>query len=128
MHINITKWRLNKAALTAGSLLLIGTLTTGASIRALSEEAAISQGHRFALLVCAACHVVATDQGGPPILRIPGPSFDAIANKPEITAASLRAFLTTTHAKIAIPAGMPNPQLADYQIDEVVSYILSLRH
>jgi len=128
MHVNITKQLLNKATLIAGSLLFIGTLTIGASVKAHSEEATASQGHRLALLVCAACHVVATDQEGPPILRIPGPSFDAIANKPETTAASLRAFLTTAHTKIATPTSMPNPQLADYQMAEVINYILSLRH
>ncbi len=119
---------MNKAASIAVSLLLVGTWSIGASVHALAEEATVSRGHHFALLVCAACHVVATDQEGPPILRTPGSSFDAIANKPETTAASLRAFLTTTHAKIATPTGMPNPQLADYEMDEVISYIMSLRH
>jgi mono/diheme cytochrome c family protein len=127
-HINAIKRRLNKATSIAGSLLFIGTWTIGASVQALSEEAAASQGHRFALLVCAACHVVATDQEVPPILRTPGPSFDAIANKPGTTGDSLRVFLSTTHAKIAASTSMPNPQLADYQMAEVISYILSLRH
>ena len=119
---------MNKTASIAVSLLLVGGWSIGASVHALSEDTTVSRGHHFALLVCAACHVVATDQGGPPILRTPGPSFEAIANKPETTAASLRVFLTTTHAKIATPTGMPNPQLADYEMDEVISYIMSLRH
>ena len=127
-HINTKKGRLNKARSIAGSLLFIGTWTIGASVQALSEEAAASQERRFALLVCAACHVVATDQEVPPILRTPGPSFDAIANKPGTTGDSLRVFLSTTHAKIAASTSMPNPQLADYQMAEVISYILSLRH
>jgi mono/diheme cytochrome c family protein len=127
-HINTKKGRLNKARSIAGSLLFIGTWTIGASVQALSKEAAASQGRRFALLVCAACHVVATDQEVPPILRTPGPSFDAIANKPGTTGDSLRVFLSTTHAKIAASTSMPNPQLADYQMAEVISYILSLRH
>jgi len=118
---------MNKATSIAVSLLLVGAWSTGATV-ALSEEETVSRGRHFALLVCAACHVVATDQEAPPILSTPGPSFDAIANRPETTVASLRAFLTTTHAKITIPTGMPNPQLVDYQIDEVISYILSLRH
>ena len=128
MHINTKTRRLNIATSIAGFLLFIGAWTIGASVPALSEEAAASQGHRLALLVCAACHVVATDQEAPPILRTPGPSFDAIANKPGTTGDSLRVFLSTTHAKIATPTGMPNPQLADYQVAEVISYILSLRH
>ena len=119
---------MNRATSIAGSLLLIGTWTINASVPAVSEEAAASQGHRFALLACAACHVVATDQEVPPILRTPGPSFDAIANKPGTTRDSLREFLSTTHANIAASTNMPNPQLADYQMAEVISYILSLRH
>jgi cytochrome c2 len=118
---------MTKAAPIASSILLVATLIS-ASVRALSEEATASQGQHFALLACAPCHVVATNQEAPPILRNPGPSFVAIANRPETTADSLSAFLSTTHAKIATPTGMPNPRLAEYQMVEVISYILSLRH
>lgn len=102
-------------------------MTINSNVHAVSQEAAVSRGRHFALLVCAACHMVAADQKAPPILRSPGPSFDAIANKPGTTADSLNTFLATTHATIAGQAGMPNQQLADYQTDEVISYILSLR-
>jgi mono/diheme cytochrome c family protein len=118
---------MNKVASITWSLLLIGTFSV-VSGQALSEEAASSRGHAFALLVCAACHVVASDQEAPPILRTPGLSFDAIANKPGTTADSLRAYLSTTHAQIATATGMPNPHLIDYQTAEVITYILSLRH
>jgi len=64
----------------------------------------------------------ATDQRSSPILRTPVPTFDAIANKPETTAASLRTFLFTTHGKVINPPGMPNPELADYQMNEVIAY------
>jgi hypothetical protein len=43
------------------------------------------------------------------------------------TAESLRTYLATTHAKIASGTGMPNPQLADYQMTEIITCILSLR-
>jgi mono/diheme cytochrome c family protein len=124
-----TTWkrRMNRAASVTASLLLISTWSTALHAQAVSEEATPSQGHAFALLVCAACHVVASDQKAPPILRNPGPSFDAIANKPATTTESLRIFISTTHAEIATATGMPNPQLVDYQIAEVVTYILSLR-
>jgi len=102
-------------------------MTIGINAHAVSQEVAVSPGHDFALLVCAACHVVAADQKTPPILRRPGPSFDAIANKPGTTADSLKNFLATTHAEIAGATGMPNEQLADYQTEEVINYILSLR-
>jgi len=108
------------------SFLLVGTCTL-AKAESLSREELVSQGRKFAVLVCAACHVVATDQRSPPILRTPGPTFDAIANKPETTETLLRTFLLTTHGKVINPPGMPNPELADYQMNEVIAYILSLR-
>lgn len=98
-----------------------------ANAQAVSEDATPAKGRTFALLVCAACHVVASDQRFAPILRNPGPSFDLIANKPATTAESLRAFLTTTHSTMSTSNTMPNPQLADYQINEVISYVLSLQ-
>ena len=118
---------MNRAASVTASLLLISTWTTAINCPARSEDARPAKGHAFALLVCAACHVVASDQEAPPILRNPGPSFDAIANKPSTTVESLRTYLATTHAKIAPGTGMPNPQLADYQMTEIITYILSLR-
>ncbi|MGZ6007153.1 MAG: c-type cytochrome [Rhizomicrobium sp.] len=113
--------------LSASLLFFLGAWTVAVTVQAIPEEANPSKGHAFALLVCAACHVVASDQGSPPILRNPGPRFDAIANRAGTTEDSLRAFLTTTHSRINVPRGMPNPRLADYQIAEVISYILSLR-
>jgi mono/diheme cytochrome c family protein len=118
---------LNKIISLIASVLIISAMTIGISAHAVSQEAVVSRGHQFALVVCAACHIVATDQKTPPILRSPGPSFDTIANRPGTTADSLKNFLATTHAEIAGAAGMPNEQLADYQTDEVISYILSLR-
>ena len=91
---------MNRVSFVTASLLLISTWTGVLHAQAVSQEATPSQGHAFALLVCAACHVVASAQA-PPILRIPGPSFDVIANNSDTTAESLHAFLSTTHAKIA---------------------------
>ena len=108
--------------------LILCSWSTAVSGPALSEEAITSKGHAFALLVCAACHVVAPDQESAPILRNPGPSFDTIANRPTTTEESLRTFLSTTHAQMGISSGMPNPRLANYQITEVISYILGLRN
>ena len=36
-------------------------------------------------------------------------------------------FLATTHQGLDNPAGMPYPNLADFQTKEVIGYILSLR-
>ncbi len=87
--------------------LFVCAAATGVSAQTASEQ--ISRGHRLALLVCAPCHVAASDQETPPILRTPGPRFDSIANTAGTTANSLRTFLSTTHAKMTVPSGMPNP-------------------
>ncbi len=81
----------------------------------------VDAGRDFALQVCAACHVVTRDRQSAPILKPPAPSFLAIARRPTTTEASLRRFLGKPHGR------MPNPELADFQIDEVVAYLLSLK-
>jgi mono/diheme cytochrome c family protein len=122
------RWRaqMNKFLKLASFLVLVSA-SICANAQSFSDEATLAKGRAFALLVCSACHVVASDQQFSPILRDPGPTFDAIANRPTTTSESLRTFLSTTHTTIGAPYGMPNPQLADYQINEVTSYILSLR-
>jgi cytochrome c len=106
-------------------------LLLGAGIAARGQPVAeggdAREGHRLAVKICDSCHLVAPDQQFPPILRNPAPSFQAIADKPGATAASLRHFLLTTHATIATPADMPNPQLTEDQATALVAYILSLR-
>ncbi|MHB8886075.1 MAG: c-type cytochrome [Methylovirgula sp.] len=92
-----------------------------------ASAALVESGHAFALKVCWACHVVATDQTQTPILTHPAPSFLVIAQKPDLTAASLRQFLGSHTKMLGDKNGMPNPQLADYQINEVVAYIESLK-
>lgn len=87
-----------------------------------AADARVAAGHKFALQVCAACHVVAGDQTTRPILKPPAPSFSRIVRRPSVTEAFLRGFLRTPHGK------MPNPELADFEIDEVVAYMLSLKH
>jgi cytochrome c len=104
------------AALMAGSTLALGQSLPGGPDPV--------EGHRLALFLCAPCHVVATDQELPPILDKPAPPFLAIANRPDTTEASLRRFLLTTHRTTS---KMPNPNLADYQINAIVAYLLSLK-
>jgi len=88
----------------------------------------VRQGHQVAVTVCAICHVAAADQPpNMPIRHPPGPSFVSIAQRDDISADSLRHFLTTTHAGIDNPYGMPKPELTDFQVKQVVAYLLSLR-
>lgn len=85
----------------------------------------VAAGHNFALAVCAACHQVAKDQSSKPLLNPPAPSFTMIAQRTNLTEAVLRQFLSSTHGNAG--STMPNPQLVDYQVDELIAYILSLR-
>ena len=123
--LNFNKERTMIRMLLAATSFFVACVPPYANAQA--GDALVARGQKFAELTCAACHVVSASQQFAPILRDPAPSFDSIANRPTTTEQSLRAFLTTTHSTISNPNGMPNPQLADYQIKEVISYILSLR-
>lgn len=87
----------------------------------------VASGRSFALKVCWACHIVAADQIQKPILTHPGPSFLVIAQRSDLSDATLRGFLSSHSEMLGGKPGMPNPRLADYQIDEVVAYIESLK-
>jgi mono/diheme cytochrome c family protein len=87
----------------------------------------VQAGHKLAILVCANCHVAASDQPNEPILRPPAAAFESIAQRKSFDAAWLEKFLTTTHRGLDQPNGMPNPQLLDFQIKQVSDYLLSLR-
>lgn len=87
----------------------------------------VRKGHHLATVVCAICHVAAADQPSRPILRPPAPSFASIAQRKDLDAAKLQKFIATTHRGLDEPDGMPNPELLDSQVKEVVAYLVSLR-
>jgi mono/diheme cytochrome c family protein len=107
------------------AILALGTACFGAYTG--PNAASIGRGHSTADTVCWACHVIGADQEFSPILREPAPDFRVIAQRPGVTAQSLRAFLHSTHRLEGKPYAMPNPRLSDGMIDDVVAYILSLR-
>jgi len=114
----------------AASALLLVLATTLGSASAQDDDqdkALVSKGHRLATAICSACHVATPDQRDKPILKPPAPSFESIVQRKDITSDSLRNFLKTTHRGLDRPKGMPDPSLMDYQITEVIAYILSLR-
>jgi mono/diheme cytochrome c family protein len=88
----------------------------------------IQKGHHLATIVCSSCHIVGPEQSMEPVLRPPAPSFESIARRGTSTSETIRAFLITAHRNIGNAAGMPNPDLTDFQTREVVAYLLSLRN
>src|SRR5450755_3466526 len=113
-------------ALCACSVAFLWVSSAGQA--AWAESDLVLRGRKLANLVCSVCHVVSEDKDQVPILRNPGPPFAAVAARPSITEATLRDFLVTKHREMGPTGQMPNPRLADYQIDELVAYILSLSH
>jgi len=112
--------------------VLLAILAVSAAIgRAMGQETAspndIQEGHKLAIMVCANCHLAASDQREQPILRPPAPSFASIVQRKDVTADWLQNFMKTTHRGIDNPQGMPNPSLLDFQLKQVSAYLLSLR-
>jgi len=87
----------------------------------------LQNGHYLAVLICSNCHVASPDQSIEPVLQPPAPSLESIAKRSTTSSDTIRAFLATTHRNISNPAGMPNPELLDFQTRQVVAYVLSLR-
>jgi mono/diheme cytochrome c family protein len=115
---------------TTALLSLASALTVLGNAPAHSEETKselVIAGHDFALKVCANCHVVAKDQDSVPILKPPAPSFSEIVAWPEATEASLRSFLSNPHGELRQNSKMPNFRLADFQINQILAYLLSLK-
>jgi len=96
-----------------GLVLIAGT----ASAQTLPGDPA--NGRALAQRDCAGCHLVSDRQNGPAADGVP--SFAAIARMPSTTELSLRAFMRTPHPP------MPDLALSRQDMDDVVSYILSLR-
>jgi mono/diheme cytochrome c family protein len=111
--------------LLAFVLFFIGP-TWGQTGAVLNEDD-VKKGHALAITVCAICHVAASDQPLKPILKPPAPSFASIVRRKTFDAESLVRFMTTTHRGLDNPKGMPNPELMDFQIKEIVAYFLSLQ-
>lgn len=95
--------------------------------QAVSAADDVPKGRHLAIMLCTTCHIAAPDQPYQPTLDPPAPSFKSIAQRADINADSLQHFLTTTHDGLDNAKGMPNPNLADFQVKAIVAYILSLR-
>ena len=121
--IRMTALQVLRAILVTAALLLWGVKTS-----AVSPSAQVRRGEVVAQLQCAACHVVAEKQKYAPLPGVPAPSFQIIANRPQISDAALRHFIATTHwDRRAVAVTMPNPGLTETDIAAVSRYILSLK-
>ncbi len=116
------------AALTLAAAVLCALCTPRTSAAGVPTTPDLARGEHVARLVCSACHVVATDQEFPPLLKQAAPAFAEIANRPGVTAQSLQRFINTTHWDVdKLPMSMPNPMLSRSESQAVTRYILSLR-
>jgi hypothetical protein len=82
-----------------------------------------AQVHGF----CGTCHVVEDAARESPAYRPPPPSFPEIINRPSFSADAIRQFLASSHRRLGPDQAMPNPRLADYQIDAIVAYLETLK-
>lgn len=118
---------MNNGRIWVGAALAL-TMLAGSALAQPEGGSPVARGRNIALIVCSACHVVAPDQPDTPQLPQKTPSFQEIANRPDVSARSLRRFVTHTHwDQTAIPMTMPNPMLMSDQVDDVAAYIMSLR-
>jgi mono/diheme cytochrome c family protein len=111
---------LRKFRTAALALAVAGLGASAASAQDFHGNAAA--GREFALHNCDACHIVSTNQDLRPLIGGYAPSFFDVANRPNVSAGSLRVFLNRQHAY----TNMPYPDLTPRDLADVVAYILTL--
>ncbi len=116
-----------KIGVASVSLVAFGVFAGSAWGQEAGVAVDVQRGHSIAINVCSNCHIASPDQAFQPLLQPPAPSFESIAQRNNISAESVRTFLSTTHRSISNPRAMPNPQLIDSHINQVTAYLLSLR-
>jgi mono/diheme cytochrome c family protein len=97
----------------------VALLTLSPTLAQPSESGSISLGHQIAITICNHCHEDPTSSRKTAI----GPKLEDIANVPSTTAQSLKEFLGSRHKR-----RMPDFILSKADTDDVVAYILSLKH
>jgi cytochrome c len=103
--------------LLAPLMLSLGLAAWGAMAAGVHVEA--EDGHQLAQAWCTRCHAIEPGVSAGPYADVP--SFATIAHMPTTTASALNAFLNTPHGE------MPDIKFTDRQLDDIVTYILSLR-
>lgn len=101
------------------TVLAVLAVPTGAAAQPADFPGDPEAGANYARIACANCHRISPHQ---PLRDATGPGFQEIAAKPETTAMSLLAWLTS----VPHPT-MPNLIIPPEDAKNVVAYILSLR-
>lgn len=103
--------------IAAAALTLAACVTTPAPQIAATSP---SPPPAFVEAACGGCHAVE-----PPFLspNVTSPSFEAVANRPGVTKATIRAWLTNAHN---YPEVMDFDLTSEY-VDEVADYMITLR-
>jgi len=107
----------------AAALLLV---PFGAALAEGPQKDLAAAGREFALQVCGNCHLV--EKGQPaPLLKPPAPSFGSVLARREVDEAWLRTFLSKPHGNLGPAKKMPNPLLADFEIDKLAAYLEQMK-
>ncbi len=104
---------MERLSLIMGAALAIGIMSS-------AQAADIASGRDLARKLCVNCHIVELD-GQQRQVTAGIPSFMAVANKAGQTEDKLKGFILNPHPP------MPDVQLKTNEIENVVSYILSLK-
>ncbi|MDN5001322.1 c-type cytochrome [Bradyrhizobium sp. GCM10027634] len=86
-----------------------------------------TEGRVLAHAICGTCHVVEDAAKESPTSRPRAPSFLEIADRSSFSADDIRQFLASSHRRLGPDQAMPNPRLADYQIEAIVAYLETLK-
>ena len=103
--------------------LSIAAIAEGAKLRPSHVGSDAEAGRESAISLCSGCHAVSEDQ---PFALTDPPDFLTIANRPHVTADSLRhkiAMLPHT----SLPGRMPKPMLNSEELANIVAYIMTTR-
>jgi mono/diheme cytochrome c family protein len=87
----------------------------------------VAEGRALAHASCGTCHIVEDAARELPASRPPAPSLVEIINRPSFSTDDIRQLLASGHRRLGPDQAMPNPRLAEYQIDEIVAYLETLR-
>jgi mono/diheme cytochrome c family protein len=115
----------HRRLMTAFFASLSAILASTANSKEPADRGDADAGRKLSLDACTGCHLVSDDQRFAPLLK-GAPSFREIANRPNVTAASLRR---TIAALPQVPRNgrMANPLLTNAQLADVSAYIVTLR-